>query len=144
MGSEHHMIADLDRSSHSYIRIIPERHDRQFPAWTILLFMMALEIKILLFGDQTVDPNPLITGLWHSSKDSITLTAFFDKTSDALRQELALAEPSDRLVFPPFSSIPGLCEAYSRGANPDVAVTTVLLCVYQLGLLLTFVLLQLR
>ncbi|KAL9581498.1 MAG: hypothetical protein Q9212_003866 [Teloschistes hypoglaucus] len=100
-------------------------------------FVMALANKILLFGDQTVDPNPLITGLWHSSKDSITLAAFFAKTSDALRQELALAQPSDRLVFPPFSSIPGLCEACSRDANPDVAVTTVLLCVYQLGLLLT-------
>lgn len=105
---------------------------------------MALANKILLFGDQTVDPNPLITGLWHASKDSITLAAFFEKTSDALRQELALAEPSDRLAFPPFSSIPGLCEAYSRGASPDVAVTTVLLCVYQLGLLLTYVPRQFR
>lgn len=105
---------------------------------------MALANKILLFGDQTLDPNPLITALCRSSKDSITLAAFFEKTSDALRQELALAQPSDRLTFPLFSSISGLCEAYSRGADPDVAVATVLLCVYQLGLLLAYAVRQMR
>lgn len=98
---------------------------------------MALQSKVVLFGDQTADSCPLIKQLYRSSIDSPTLQAFFDRTSDGLRQELAIAEPSDRSTFPTFNTIPGLVEAYSRNAYPDVAVATVLLCVYQLALLLT-------
>ncbi|KAL8925721.1 MAG: hypothetical protein Q9172_002112 [Xanthocarpia lactea] len=91
----------------------------------------------LLFSDQTADPCPLFKQLFRTTTDSPTLKAFFDRTSDGLRQELALAEPSDRSAFPNFNTIPGLVEAYSQNDNPDVAVATVLLCVYQLALLLT-------
>lgn len=98
---------------------------------------MALQSKVVLFGDQTADSCPLMKQLYRSSIDSPTLKAFFDRTSDALRQELAIAEPSDRSNFPKFNTIPGLVEAYSQNTCPDVAVATVVLCVYQLALLLT-------
>ncbi|KAL9595245.1 MAG: hypothetical protein Q9179_005058 [Wetmoreana sp. 5 TL-2023] len=98
---------------------------------------MALDNTVVLFGDQTVDPCPLIKQLCRSSKDSITLEAFFERSSDSLRRELALAEHSDRSTFPTFSSIPSLVEAYVQSGTADEAVATVLLCIYQLGLLLT-------
>ena len=98
---------------------------------------MALQSKVVLFGDQTTDSRPLIKQLCRSSINSPTLKAFFDRTSDGLRQELAIAEPSDRSTFPSFNTIPGLVEAYSQNACPDVTVATVVLCVYQLALLLT-------
>ena len=100
---------------------------------------MALQSRVVLFGDQTVDPCPLIKQLCRGSTESGVLRAFFERTSDALRRELALAEPIDRSSFPFFDSIPGLVEAYSQSGKPDEAVATVLLCVYQLGLLLTYV-----
>lgn len=101
--------------------------------------MMASHIRVILFGDQTTDPCPLLKPLLRSSTSLPTLKAFFDKTADALRQELAHAEPSDRLAFPTFNTIPGLVEAYSQLDDPDVAVDSVLLCVYQLALVLTYV-----
>ena len=99
---------------------------------------MALQSKVVLFSDQTADPCPLIKQLYRSSIDSPTLKTFFEKTSDGLRQELAFAEPSDRSAFPKFNTIPGLVEAYSQNDCPDVAVATVVLCVYQLALLLMY------
>jgi Starter unit:ACP transacylase in aflatoxin biosynthesis len=101
---------------------------------------MALQSKVILFGDQTVDPCPLIRQLWRSSSYSTTVQAFFEKTADGLRQELALAQVSDRSNFPSFHSIPSLVEAYAQSHEPDVAVATVLLCIYQLALLLTYAL----
>ena len=99
---------------------------------------MVLQSKVVLFGDLTADPCPLLKTLYRSSIDSPTLKAFFDRTSDGLRQELALAEPSDRSTFPTFNTISGLVEAYSQNDDSDVAVATVLLCVYQLALLLMY------
>lgn len=103
---------------------------------------MALPNTVILFGDQTIDPCPLVKQLLRSSSASITLKAFFERTSDSLRRELALADPFDCSTFPPFYSIPSLVEAYSQSGNPDEAVVTVLLCIYQLGLLLTYAFLQ--
>ena len=98
---------------------------------------MALQSKVILFSDQTADPCPLIKQLYRSSINSPTLKTFFERTSDALRQELAFANASDRSIFPTFSTIPGLVEAYSQDECPDVAIATVVLCIYQLALLLT-------
>ncbi|KAL8826801.1 MAG: hypothetical protein Q9191_003572 [Dirinaria sp. TL-2023a] len=98
---------------------------------------MAPHSRVVLFGDQTVDPCPLMKQLCRGSTESSVLRAFFERTSDALRRELALAEPADRSSFPSFDSIPALVEAYTQSDKPDEAVSTVLLCVYQLGLLLT-------
>ena len=92
--------------------------------------------RILLFGDQTVDPCPIIKQLSRRSTESSTLKTFLQNSSDVLRQELCLSVSSERSAFPPFDSILGLAEAFSRGDSPEEAVTTVLLCIGQLGLLL--------
>ncbi len=98
---------------------------------------MSSHNRVFLFGDQTVDPYTLIKQLSRQSSESLTLETFFQKSSDAIRQELALYEPSDRSAFPFFDSIPGLAEAYSQNNRSEEAVSTVLLCISQLGLLLT-------
>lgn len=99
--------------------------------------VMALQSKVILFGDQTVDPCPLIKQLWRSSSHHTVLQTFFERTADGLRRELAFAQFADRSDFPDFHSIPSLVDTYSQSHKPDEAVATVLLCVYQLALLLT-------
>ena len=98
---------------------------------------MAMASKVVLFGDQTVDPCPLIKQLWRQSKTSLTLQAFFRTTYTALRQELAISDIFDRSKFPSFDSISTLSEAYSQSSESNQTVFTVLLCVAQLGLVLS-------
>ena len=97
---------------------------------------MAPQYKVYLFGDQTVDPYPSIRDLYRQSSESLALKAFFSRSSKILRQELDLYGPSDRSGFPYFDSILGLTEAYRANRRPEEAVSTVLLCISQLGLLL--------
>ena len=98
---------------------------------------MATASKVVLFGDQTVDPCPLIKQLWRQSKTSLTLQAFFRTTYSAIRQELANSDIFDRSNFPSFDTILALSEAYSHSSESNQTVFTVLLCVAQLGLVLS-------
>ena len=98
---------------------------------------MAMASKVVLFGDQTVDPCPLIKQLWRQSKTSLTLQAFFRTAYTALRQELAIADIFDRSKFPSFDSISALSEVYSHSSESNQTVFTVLLCIAQLGLVLS-------
>ena len=97
---------------------------------------MTLPTRLVLFGDQTVDPCPIIKQLYRQSRENLTLQVLFQKTYHAVRQEVAISEKPDRLLFPSFDSILSLAEAYSQSSSPEEAVTTVLLCIAQLGLLL--------
>ena len=97
---------------------------------------MTLPTKLVLFGDQTVDPCPIIKQLCRQSRESVTLQVFFRNTYNAVRQEIALSEKPDRSLFPSFDSILSLAETYSKSNSPEEAVTTVLLCIAQLGLIL--------
>lgn len=98
---------------------------------------MTTSSKVVLFGDQTVDPCPLIKQLCRQSTHSLTLQSFFRRSYSAIRQELAISELSDRSRFPSFDSILALAETYSQGTECDEAITSVLLCIAQLGLLLS-------
>ena len=95
---------------------------------------MTLPNNIVLFGDQTVDPCPIIKQLYRQSRDSLTLQALFRQSYDAVRREIATSEYSDRTLFPSFDSIQGLAEKQTERHNE--AVSTVLHCIAQLGLLL--------
>lgn len=100
---------------------------------------MSAPNRVILFGDQTVDPCPLIKQLCRQSKHSLTLQVFLHKTYNAIKQEIAISEYSDRANFPSFDSILALAELYSRNDEINEAVSTALLCIAQLGLLLTYV-----
>lgn len=90
--------------------------------------------NVVLFGDQTVDPCPIIKQLYRQSRDSLTLQALFRQSYDAVRREIATLEYSDRALFPSFHSIQGLAERQAERHNE--AVSAVLHCIAQLGLLL--------
>ena len=97
---------------------------------------MTFSSRVFLFGDQTVDPYPIIKQLSQQSVESPTLRTFLQCSTDALHQELSDSRSFDRSAFPSFNSIPALAEAYSQEDRLEEAISTVLLCVAQLGLLL--------
>lgn len=100
---------------------------------------MATTNKVVLFGDQTVDPYSLIKQLHRQSTRSLVLQTFLQEAHSAVCHELATFEPLDRANFPSFGSILALAEIYSQSNDSNEAVSTVLLCVAQLGLLLSLV-----
>ncbi|KAL3478405.1 hypothetical protein BJX99DRAFT_269261 [Aspergillus californicus] len=91
---------------------------------------------VYLFGDQTSDFEIGLRRLLQAKHHPIVLS-FFQKSYYALRQEIASLSPSERSVFPRFTSIVDLlarhCE--SRG-NP--ALESALTCIYQLGCFINY------
>lgn len=101
--------------------------------------MMARQTDLLLFGDQTGGTYPVILKLFRHSKHSQYLQDFLRKTTDALQYQVSKLQPSEQERFFSFDSILGLSEAYSQNGVNDAAVSTVLLCVTQLGSLMMYV-----
>ncbi|KAI9876882.1 MAG: hypothetical protein M1830_005404, partial [Pleopsidium flavum] len=97
---------------------------------------MARQTDLLLFGDQTGETSPVILKLFRQSKHSRYLQDFLRKTTDALQYQVSKLQPSEQERFFSFDSILGLSEAYSQNGVNDAAVSTVLLCVTQLGSLM--------
>ena len=95
---------------------------------------MTLPKNVVLFGDQTVDPCPIIKQLYRQSRDSLPLQVFLRQSYDAVRREIATSEACDRALFPSFESFQDLAEKQNERHNE--AVSTVLLCIAQLGLLM--------
>ncbi|KAJ5148914.1 hypothetical protein N7448_000492 [Penicillium atrosanguineum] len=87
--------------------------------------------RVYLFGDQTADFDSGLRRLLHAKNDSL-LKAFFQKCYHALRTEISRLSPSQRQMFPRFTSIIDLLARYRQhGQNPSLesALTTI----YQLG-----------
>ena len=100
---------------------------------------MACEKVLLLFGDQTAQTAPLIKKLSHQSRHYLFLQVFLQKATEALRCEISRLQPAERNKFFPFESVLDLSETYVKNGVLDVAVSTVLLCIAQLGSLVMFV-----
>ncbi|MCJ1479554.1 hypothetical protein MMC13_008240 [Lambiella insularis] len=100
---------------------------------------MALQSRVLLFGDQTVDVYPDIKYLTRQSKHSLTLRTFLQNASDVLQSEIVKLHRWERERFRAFDSILNLAEVHVDGGL-DVVISTVLLCVTQLGSLILLVL----
>ena len=96
---------------------------------------MTLQSRVLLFGDQTVDVYPDIKYLTQQSKYSLTLRTFLQHASDVLQSEIAKLHRWERERFRAFDSILVLAEVHVNGGL-DVVISTVLLCVAQLGSLI--------
>ncbi|KAK0112637.1 hypothetical protein ONS95_014376 [Cadophora gregata] len=95
---------------------------------------MAQPMRVLVFGDQTEDPLPTIKDLYCQSQRSVFLSHFLKTAEDAVRQ-LAGDLPSAQQRHLRFSSFCLLAETVQEDARPDVVVSTLLLCVAQLGAL---------
>ncbi|KAL3491272.1 hypothetical protein BJX62DRAFT_251459 [Aspergillus germanicus] len=91
---------------------------------------------VYLFGDQTGDFE---TGLRRllQAKNHTVVSAFFQRSYHALRQQIASLPPAERSMFPRFTSIVDLlarhCE--SRGNS---AMESALTCIYQLGCFINY------
>ena len=93
---------------------------------------------LLLFGDQTVEAYSSIKHLVRQSRDSPPLQDFLRRTTDALQSQISKLSPSDRERFSSFDSILSLAEAHGKTGSNDVVVSTLLLCVAQLGSLIRY------
>ena len=80
-----------------------------------------------------MESYPVIKQIARHSKSSQSLRSFFRDTSDALRLQIETLPASHRERFYSFDSILGLAEAHVRGGANDVVLSTVLLCIAQLG-----------
>lgn len=99
---------------------------------------------LLLFGDQTTQIAPAIKQLAHQSKRYLFLQILFRDGTEALHRELSGLQPTERRKFSSFDSILELSEIYAKNGVLDAAVSTVLLCIAQLGFLVMFVFLPRR
>ena len=93
---------------------------------------------LLLFGDQTVEAYSSIKHLVRHSRNSPPLQDFLRRTTDALQSQISKLPPSDRERFSSFDSILGLAEAHGKSGSNDVVISTLLLCVAQLGSLIRY------
>ena len=87
--------------------------------------------RVYLFGDQTADFAPGLRRLLQAKNDSLVI-AFLQKCYYALRQEISQLPPSQRQIFPRFTSILDLLSRY-RESGPNPALASALTIIYQLG-----------
>ena len=62
-----------------------------------------------------------------------TIFFFFDDVSDALQKQIALLDAFERERFASFYSVIDLAESYVASGKNDVVLSTVLLCIAQVG-----------
>lgn len=103
------------------------------------IYSMAVQKRVFLFGDQTVETYHSIKELARHSRRSSSLSSFFRKSYDAVYDVISKLHTSERGRFFSFGSILGLAEAYVDSGVNDVAISTVLLCFVQLGFLIMYV-----
>lgn len=87
--------------------------------------------RVYLFGDQTADFESGLRRLLHAKNDSL-LVAFFQKSYYALRKVVTSLPPSERKIFPRFTSIVDLLARY-RESGPNPALESALTTIFQLG-----------
>lgn len=97
--------------------------------------------SIYLFGDQTHDFVPGLRQLLRTN-DSPLLSAFFDKTHLALRQEIAQQSRQTQELLPRFSNIKDLFAAYKPGHEAAPILASTLTTIYQLGSFIRYVVIR--
>jgi hypothetical protein len=91
--------------------------------------------RLLFFGDQTVDTASSIRYLGIKSRSSFLLKNFLDRALKLLQSHVSNLDVLDRARLPSFRSFNDLAENQASGAG-DVVLSTILLCVAQLGSLI--------
>lgn len=87
--------------------------------------------RVHLFGDQTSDFDSGLRRLLQAKNDSF-LSAFIQRCYHALRKEITKLSPSERQLFPRFTTIVDLLARY-REFGPNPALESALTTLYQLG-----------
>lgn len=94
---------------------------------------MSIKTSVLVFGDQTQDPCPLVRDLVRRSRHSPAAQTFLQSASDALRHDISRLSQIERDAFQSCYSMVDLADKYAESGVLDTAVATVLHCVCQLG-----------
>ena len=93
---------------------------------------MAPKDQILVFGDQAVDLSSSFQKLNTLSKDCFPLSQLLQQASEALQKTFSqCSRPSEQVLFK--SSLLDLCLNEKLEETRNVAVSTVLSCINQLG-----------
>lgn len=100
---------------------------------------MAPGLRVLLFGDQTVQTKAAIQSLIQHSKNSELLQTFLVDAEDVIRIKVAQLENSDKKRFDGFLSLVGLAERHDASEFPDDIRATALITIAQLGELILYV-----
>ena len=99
--------------------------------WLASGLRMAGPSRVYLFGDQTANFDSGLRRLLQAKNDSL-VSSFFQKCYYALRKEISQLPPSQRQMFPRFTSIVDLLARY-RESGPSTALESALTTIYQLG-----------
>ncbi|OJJ48520.1 hypothetical protein ASPZODRAFT_150731 [Penicilliopsis zonata CBS 506.65] len=91
---------------------------------------------VYLFGDQTGDFDAGLRRLLEAKNNSL-LTSFFQRSFFALRTEVTKLPPSQRAIFPRFTSLVDLLARY-RENGPNPALESAFTCIYQLGCFINY------
>lgn len=93
---------------------------------------LSVELRILLFGDQTVDTQIFIRNQLVVGRTNSLLCIFLDRVAIALRQEVSELSPLERRRIPSFTTVDDLVDrAYSiQGIHPGI--DSALLCISQI------------
>ncbi|EAW14609.1 polyketide synthase alb1 [Aspergillus clavatus NRRL 1] len=87
--------------------------------------------RVYLFGDQTISCDEGLRNLLQAKNHTI-VASFFERCFHALRREISKLPPSQRSLFPRFTSIADLLARHREsGTNP--ALGSALTCIHQLG-----------
>ncbi|KAL1854109.1 Type I Iterative PKS [Paecilomyces lecythidis] len=89
---------------------------------------MRVTNRVYLFGDQTGEFETGLRQLLQAKNNSL-LTSFFERCFYVLRQEISKLPPSQRQIFPRFTSVVDLLARY-RECGPNPALESALTCIY--------------
>lgn len=93
---------------------------------------MAVDMKILLFGDQTTDPRKQLRDQLLAGRKNVLLNHFIQKVGTALRHEISQLSFSEQDGIPNFSSVDELTDRSSITDVIHPGIASALLCVSQL------------
>ncbi|KAL9606585.1 MAG: hypothetical protein Q9179_000239 [Wetmoreana sp. 5 TL-2023] len=97
---------------------------------------MSSDMKILLFGDQSIDYHNNLREKLHQKNNSI-LSSFFEKTNAALREEVALQSGLVRDTIPSFSTLFDLVDWFDEAKVTNPAVESAVCTTCQIACLIS-------
>ena len=93
--------------------------------------MMAENLLVYVFGDQTYDIGELLSKLLHTYGDPI-LSEFLERSCQVLKDEVTELRPSQRVLCPRFSKLKHLLPLW-RANTLNPALSQALFCICQIG-----------
>jgi hypothetical protein len=94
---------------------------------------MAGEMRILLFGDQALDPHAYVRSQLLAGRTNPLLCLFLQRVSVALSREIAQLSPLERKNIPSFSTVEELVDRTQSSQIFHTGIESALLCISQLA-----------